>query len=52
MNTLPIHTGSQHWRFTGKNSWLDAGYFITHIGGEGIIPKYNFFTSLSPMHIF
>lgn len=30
-----------------KNSWIDAGYFLTHIGGEGIIPKYNFFTSIS-----
>lgn len=30
-----------------KNSWIDAGYFLTHIGGEGIIPKYNFFTSVS-----
>jgi hypothetical protein len=31
----------------GKNTWIDAGYFLTHIGGEGILPKYNFFTSLS-----
>ncbi len=31
----------------GKNSWIDGGFFITHIGGEGLIPKYNFFTSLS-----
>jgi len=31
----------------GNNSWIDAGYFLTHIGGEGIIPKYNFFTSVS-----
>jgi len=30
-----------------KNSWIDAGYFLTHIGGEGVIPKYNFFTSVS-----
>jgi opacity protein-like surface antigen len=30
-----------------KNSWFDAGYFITHIGGEGMIPKYNFFTSVA-----
>ncbi len=30
-----------------KNSWIDAGYFLTHIGAEGIIPKYNFFTSVS-----
>jgi opacity protein-like surface antigen len=30
-----------------KNSWVDAGYFLTHIGGEGLIPKYNFFTSLT-----
>lgn len=30
-----------------KDSWIDAGYFLTHIGGEGIIPKYNFFTSVT-----
>jgi hypothetical protein len=30
-----------------KNLWIDGGYFLTHIGGEGIIPKYNYFTSLS-----
>ncbi len=31
----------------GKNVWLDAGYFVTHIGGEATIPKYNYFQSLS-----
>ena len=30
-----------------KNIWIDAGYFLTHIGGEGIIPKYNYFQSLA-----
>lgn len=30
-----------------KNSWIDAGYFLTHIGGEGVIPKYNFLTSVT-----
>jgi hypothetical protein len=30
-----------------KKMWIDAGYFITHIGGEGIIPIYNFFQTLS-----
>lgn len=30
-----------------KNTWLDAGYFLTHIGGEGLIPKYNFFQSFA-----
>ncbi len=30
-----------------KNFWIDAGYFLTHIGGEGVIPKYNYFTSLA-----
>lgn len=29
------------------NLWIDAGFFLTHIGGEGVIPKYNFFQSLS-----
>ncbi|HEY3251926.1 MAG TPA: outer membrane beta-barrel protein [Ignavibacteria bacterium] len=30
-----------------KNLWIDAGYFLTHIGGEGVIPKYNFFQSFA-----
>lgn len=30
-----------------KNLWIDAGYFLTHIGGEGLIPKNNYFTSFS-----
>lgn len=30
-----------------KNLWIDAGYFLTHIGGEGIVPKNNYFTSLT-----
>ena len=27
--------------------WLDAGYFLTHIGGEGLIPMYNYFQSFA-----
>lgn len=30
-----------------KNLWIDIGYFLTHIGGEGLLPINNFFTSLS-----
>lgn len=30
-----------------KNLWIDAGYFLTHIGSESIIPRYNYFSSLS-----
>ena len=30
-----------------KALWIDGGYFITHIGGEGLIPMNNYFTSLS-----
>jgi hypothetical protein len=30
-----------------KGLWIDGGYFITHIGGEGLIPMNNYFTSLS-----
>ncbi len=30
-----------------KNFWIDAGFFLTHIGGEGIIPKDNFFQSMT-----
>ncbi len=30
-----------------KNFWIDGGYFLTHIGGEGVIPKDNFFQSFS-----
>ena len=29
-----------------KNLWIDAGYFLTHIGCEGI-PKNNYFSSFS-----
>jgi len=28
-----------------KGLWIDAGYFITHIGAEGLYPKNNFLTS-------
>jgi hypothetical protein len=27
--------------------WIDAGYFLTHIGAEGLYPKNNFLTSLA-----
>jgi hypothetical protein len=30
-----------------KNFWIDAGYFLTHIGAESIIPQNNYFTSLA-----
>ncbi len=30
-----------------KNLWVDFGYFLTHIGAEGIIPKYNFLSSMT-----
>ncbi len=30
-----------------KGLWIDGGYFLTHIGGEGLIPMNNYFTSLS-----
>ncbi len=30
-----------------KNLWIDAGYFLTHIGAEGILPKGNFLTSIA-----
>jgi len=29
------------------NLWIDAGYFLTHIGGEGFVPKYNYFQSFA-----
>lgn len=29
-----------------KNFWIDAGYFITHIGGE-TFPMYNFFSTFA-----
>jgi opacity protein-like surface antigen len=28
-----------------KNLWIDAGYFLTHIGAEGLLPKDNFLSS-------
>ena len=30
-----------------KNLWIDAGYFLTHIGAEGLLPKSNFFNTLA-----
>jgi hypothetical protein len=30
-----------------KRFWIDAGYFLTHIGAEGLLPKGNFLTSLA-----
>lgn len=30
-----------------KNLWVDFGYFLTHIGAEGIIPKNNYLSSLA-----
>lgn len=30
-----------------KNLWIDAGFFLTHIGAEGVLPKSNFLTSMS-----
>ncbi|MBM2813298.1 MAG: porin [Ignavibacteria bacterium] len=34
------------------NLWLDAGYFLTHIGGEGMLPKDNWLTSHSLVTYF
>lgn len=30
-----------------KNLWIDAGYFLTHIGAEGLLPRNNYLTSQS-----
>lgn len=30
-----------------KGLWIDAGYFLTHIGAEGLLPKGNFFNTLA-----
>lgn len=30
-----------------KNLWIDFGYFLTHIGAEGIIPKNNYLSSMA-----
>lgn len=30
-----------------KNLWIDAGYFLTHIGAEGVLPKGNFLNTLA-----
>lgn len=35
-----------------KNLWLDAGFFLTHIGAEGFFPKDNYFSSLALMTLF
>ncbi len=35
-----------------KNLWIDAGYFLTHIGAEGVFPKGNFLTTLALVTYF
>lgn len=30
-----------------KNLWIDAGFFLTHMGAEGVLPKGNFLTTMS-----
>src|SRR3989339_1431027 len=32
--------------------WLDAGYFLTHVGGESVLPKDNWLSSHSIVTIF
>jgi hypothetical protein len=34
------------------NLWFDAGYFLTHIGGESLLPKDNWLTSHSIVTYF
>lgn len=36
----------------GGNFWVDAGYFLTHIGGESLLPKDNWLTSHSLLTYF
>ncbi len=35
-----------------NNFWVDAGYFLTHIGGESVLPKDNWLTSHSMVTYF
>ena len=35
-----------------KKVWLDAGFFRTHIGAEGLYPKENITSSIAPVTIF
>ncbi len=35
-----------------ENFWIDAGYFLTHIGGELLLPKDNWITSYSLVTFF
>ncbi len=35
-----------------RNVWLDAGYFLTHIGNEALLPKDNWLTSHSMVTYF
>lgn len=30
-----------------KGLWIEGGFFFTHIGGEGGIPRYNYFQSMA-----
>jgi hypothetical protein len=35
-----------------NNLWLDAGFFLTHVGEEGFFPKDNFLSSLALTTLF
>lgn len=39
------NVGFSPWENNGKSIWIDAGYFITHIGTETIRPMENTFSS-------
>lgn len=30
-----------------ENLWIDGGFFLTHIGTEGVVPKSNYLTSIA-----
>ena len=42
-NIMEAHAGIR----LSKKLWLDAGFFRTHIGAEGLLPKENFTSSVS-----
>ena len=47
-NIMEAHAGVR----LGKKCWLDAGFFRTHTGAEGLLPKENFTSSVSVSTFF
>jgi hypothetical protein len=46
------NVGFSPWEKDGKSIWIDAGYFVTHIGTEAIRPIENTFSSYAMVSFY